>query len=122
MPFGISAVVQAPPLCAEPAADVGAAAFDWPPLPPLPPVELPAAGLEADVEAEPAPPLPPGPDEPVVAGVLAPLPAELVLPSVGVPFPALLEALLEHPVNATALSAPAANKTEIRFIRLNLPG
>ncbi|MBS2539282.1 hypothetical protein KGQ20_41710 [Catenulispora sp. NF23] len=119
MPFGISAVVQAPPLCAEPAAEVGAAAFDWPPVPP---VEVPAAELEADVEADPVPPLPPGPDEPVAAGVLVLLPVELVLPSVDVPLPALLEALLEHPVNATALSAPAANKTEIRFISLNLPG
>jgi hypothetical protein len=117
VPEGISAVVHAPPVCvgavdgAEDAV-LGAALDAVVP----PPAEDGAA--DPDVEAEPAPGLPSGADEDVL------LPTEFVLPTVDPPVAEpLAEVLPEHPaVSAAAPNAPAATKTEIRFMEPNLSG
>jgi hypothetical protein len=70
-----------------------------------------------DVDSFTAPGFWPVPDEDVA------VPAELVLAGVVVAAPVLLAAVLEHPaVSAAAPSAPAATKTEIRFMEPNLSG
>ena len=114
MPEGISAVVHAePPACDGAEEDAGAVVeFGALVLPP-PAEDWPAVVLEAVLGVEPEP-APAAPSEP---GEEAALPTELVLPNEdGVPEP-LFEVLPEQPaVSAVAPSAPAATKTEIRFM------
>ncbi|WP_194912120.1 hypothetical protein [Catenulispora rubra] len=111
MPDGISAVVQAEPVCVAEELEVDGAVVAE-----LDAVELPPAVLDAEPGAEPPAGLEPDPDEDVV-------PAELVVPTVDPPLTALFEEVLVHPVvRATAPSAPAATKTEIRFMEPNLSG
>ena len=101
----------------EPAACVGAEDDAEDVVPAFGDELVPAAGDEAEVDPEPASGFWPEADEDVLA-------TELELLDVGTPAaPAVLEALLEHPaVSAAAPSAPAANRTEIRFMEPYLSG
>jgi hypothetical protein len=103
---------------AEPAAWVGAEDGGGEAVVPVFGDELvPAAGAVAEVDPEPAFGFSPEAGEDVLA-------TELGLPDVDAPVaPAFLAVLPEHPaVSAAAPSAPAANRTEIRFIEPNLSG
>ncbi|WP_370354195.1 hypothetical protein [Catenulispora sp. EB89] len=116
MPDGISAVVQAE-LAAWVAGELEAAVeVDGAEAAELDAVELPPAVVDAEAGPEPPAGLEPDPVEDVV-------PAEFVVPTVGPPLTALLAEVLVHPaVRATAPSAPAATRTEIRFMEPNLSG
>jgi hypothetical protein len=105
VPAGISVVVQREPVeWAAEDADVEGA-----------PLVAGAEDVEVDDDAA-EPVSEPGPDEEVAA-------AGLVPPAVGPPAPALVCVLLEQPAaSAPTPSAPAATRTEIRFMRPNLPG
>lgn len=112
VPEGISAVVHAEPPACDGAEDAGAV-VELGGLELAPPTED-CAGAELDVPV-PAPAAPSEPEEAAELGEEVALPTELALPGED---PALLfEELPEQPaVRATAPNAPAATRTEIRFM------